>query len=158
MVYGLGALIAFVHPLAGAVKFLDDLVAADVVLVLEAGAQFLAGLAVTDDAVTVERPPLRLRHEKSAAAPANLHGGLAGDEVQKEETIVGCRGAEVITVDEMPVLVHQHGLNKLRLAERPVLFLEIQGDAVVEVAEQLDGEILKEDDLLQRRDHRTSRV
>ena len=63
----------------------------------------------------------------------------------------------MIAVDEMPVLVHQHGLNKLRLAQRAVFLLEVQGDAVVEVAEKLDGEILKEDDLLQRRDDCTGR-
>ena len=64
----------------------------------------------------------------------------------------------MVAVGEMTVLTHQHGLNKLRLVKRPVLFLEVQGDAAVEVAEQLDGEILKEDDLLQRRDHRVSRL
>ena len=87
LIYGFGTLIPFVHPLAGAVKFLYDLVASGVVLVLEAGADVLAGFLVTNDAVTVERLPLRLRHEKSAAAPAKLHGGFALDEVQKEENV-----------------------------------------------------------------------
>ena len=152
------ALVPFVHPLAGAVKFLDDLVAAGVVLVLEAGAQVLAGLLIADDAVAVERLPFRLRYEKSAATPAKLHGGLALDEVQKEEAVVRCGRAEVVAVDETPVFVQQHGLNKLRLTERLVFFLEVQRDAVVQVAEKLDGEILKENDFLQRRDHRTCRL
>ena len=64
----------------------------------------------------------------------------------------------MVAVGKMTVLVHQHGLNKLRLAERPVLFLEVQGDTTMEVAEQLNGEILKEDDLLQRWDHGVSRL
>ena len=158
LIYGFGTLIPFVHPLAGAVKFLDDLVASGVVLVLEAGAKVLAGFLVADDPVTVERLPLRLRYKKSSTAPAKLHGGLAHDEVQKEETVVGRRGAEVVAVDEMPVLVHQHGLNKLRLAERLVFLFEIQCDAVVEVAEKLDGEILKENDFLKRCYYRTCRL
>ena len=54
----------------------------------------------------------------------------------------------MVSVDEMPVLVQQHGLNKLRLAERAVFLFEVQGDAAVQVAEQLDGEILKENDFL----------
>ena len=153
-----GALVAFVHALAGTVKLLDDLVAAGVVPVLEAGADVLAGLLVADDTVTVEGLPFRLRHEKSAAAPAKLHGGLALDEVQEKEAIVGRWRAEVVAVGEPSVFAHQHGLNKLRLAERLVFFLEVQSDAVVQVAEQLDGEILEENDLLQRRNHRTSCV
>ena len=130
-----GAFVALVHALAGAVKLLDDLVSSGVVLVLEAGTHVLTGLLVTDDAVAIECFPFRLWHEKPSATPANLHGGLAHNEVQKEEAIVGRRGAEVVAVGEMPVLTHQHGLNKLRLAERAVLLLEVQSDAAVEVAE-----------------------
>lgn len=90
LIHGLGALVAFVHALAGAVEFLDDLVAAGVVFVLEAGAYVLAGLLVAENAVAVERLSLRLRHEKSSAAPANLHSGFVGDEVQKKEAVVRC--------------------------------------------------------------------
>lgn len=148
LIHGLSAFVPLVHPLAGAVEFLDDLVAVGVVFVLEVGAQVLAGLLVADDAVSVERLPLRLRHEKPSAAPAKLHDGLALDEVQEKETVVGRRGTEVVAVGEPSVFTHQHGLDKLCLAERLVLFLEVQSDAAVEVAEQLDSEILKENDLL----------
>ena len=158
LIHGLGAFVPLVHPLAGTVEFLDDLVASGVVPVLEAGAYVLAGLFVADHPVAVKRLALRLWHKKSAAAPAKLHSGLAHDEVQEEEAVVGRRGAEVVAVGEMTVLIHQHGLNKLCLMKRPVLLLEVQGDTAVEVAEKLDGEILKEDDLLQRRDHRMSRL